>query len=49
LPHRVLLGTDDDIDDVAAAFDKVWSHPNEAANLKQEAKAFANVLLNKPA
>jgi hypothetical protein len=45
LPHHVLLGTDGDIDDVAAAFHKVWAHPNEAADVKSKARELVKGLL----
>lgn len=45
LPHHVLLGTDQDIDDVAAALHKVWSHPQETSDIKDKAKELAKGLL----
>ncbi len=47
LPHQVLLGADEDIDDVATAFHKVWSHPSEAIDIKDKAKELVKGLLRK--
>jgi dTDP-4-amino-4,6-dideoxygalactose transaminase len=38
LPHPILLGDDRDLEDVAAAFEKVLAHPHEAADLASRAK-----------
>lgn len=45
LPHEILLGSDADLDDVAAAFGKVLEHPDEAAGLRSRLKDRAKGLL----
>ncbi len=47
LPHEVLLGPDEDIDDVAEALHKVCANRDDAAGLKDRAKEMAKRLLRK--
>lgn len=47
LPHHILLGTDQDIDDVAAVFHKVLTNAHEAADMTDKAKEFVKGLLRK--
>lgn len=45
LPHYVLLGPDQDVDDVVAAFHKVSINAHEAADMTDKAKEFVKGLL----
>ena len=45
LAHPVLLGSDEDVDDVAKAMQKVLEHPQEAADLKSRLGATSRDLL----
>ena len=47
LPHEILLGTAQDLEDVVRAFRKVLANSKEAANLKNRLKAKAKKLLRK--
>ncbi len=47
VPHEIFLGTKQDIQDVASAFEKVMANPGEASGVKSRLKSSAKKLLRK--